>query len=401
MTDRIWQLRTMGVAELLDATIRLFRKNFLTFVAIVAVVQVPLLVINGLLSVPASQATQDMTTFNPYTFDPEIAGPEAPPQFFPSGFGRYFLWLGLQLLVSVVLGLVAMSLMTGAMAWAVSERYLDRPVTVGRAYRAVFRRWKSLLGGALLLLLVYIAIAIFGIVPCIGWLAVIPAALFAYTCLHFVPQAVMLEGQRAADGLKRSWYLAKPHFWRVLGILAVLWLFSMLVTSGPSLLVSYALVALSPSLLVRSLLGTAVSMLLSLLYLPIQYTGLTLVYYDLRMRQEGLDLELELEALARAPTSEAVEMGAIPAPAAPEPAGAGIIAGPAEAAHPLLPPAPLPREPFLNNRDWRNLAILLGVGLGIMALCCVLYFILIAAMTAVSAPFMERMMQMMTTTPLP
>jgi hypothetical protein len=380
-------LHPMRVAELLDATIRLFRKNFLTFVAIVAVIQVPVVVIEGLLSMQSSRAAIDTTGLNPYSFDPDTFDETSPMPALPSGLGRYYLWLGIDLLITAVLGLVATSLMTGAMAWTVSERYLNRPVTVGRAYRAVSRRWTSLLGGAVLLLLVGLAIGIFGIVPCIGWVAFLPVAAFAYTCLHFVPQAVMLEGQPATGALKRSWYLAKPHFWRVLGILVVLWLFSVLLTSGPSMLITYGIVAFSPSPVVSSLLGTTVSLVLSLLYLPIQYTCLTLVYYDLRMRQEGLDLEMELEAQ--------------PSPASDEMAETESIAGPAEAAHPLLPPPAPAREPFLNQRDWRNLAIVLGVGLGLLLLCFVLYFVAVMAIAAVINPSMRDIFQMMTTTALP
>ena len=368
-------LRPMRVAELLDATIRLYRKNFLTFVAIVAVIQVPLLVINGALSIPMAQATEEMASYDPYSFDPETFDPDAPPTFpFPSGFGRYFLWWSIQILVTATLGLVGSSLMTGALAWAVSERHLERPVTVGNAYRAVLRRWKPLLGAALLTLGLYILLYIFVFVPCIGQIVGIPALAFTYVCLRFVPQAVMLEEQRAADALRRSWYLTKPYFWRVLGIVALLWLFSMLITAGPSYIVSFGSAALPVSYVVRTLIITAVSAVLGLLYIPIRLAGETLVYYDLRVRAEGLDLEMELDALTA--DLEPVE--------------------------PALSAAPPAAEPFLSRRDWRNLAILAGVGLVIVILCCAVYFLVFMAIAAVTMPGMEQILQeMMTVTPLP
>ena len=381
-------LRPMSVAALLDATIRLYRKNFWTLVAIVAVVQVPALVIDGILSVPLSQASEEMLAWDPYTFDPGTYDPEAPPEFpLPPGFDRYFLWLGLQLLVGGILGMVASTLMTGALAWAVSERHLDRPITVGSAYRAVFRRWKSLFGAALLMLLIYIGLYVAFLVPCLGQLVALPALIFAYVCLRFVPQAVMLDGERASGSLGRSWYLTKPHFWRVLGIIALLWLLGMLITAGPSLIVNYGVVALSSSLLVRNLIATGVTAVLSLLYLPIRLTGETLVYYDLRVRQEGLDLEMELEALAPLPGyGEAEE----------------AVSLPGEVAQPSLPPASPAREPFLTGRDWRNLAILLAVGFGILLLCCAVYAVLVFALSALTAPFMRGIIDSLPTmTPLP
>lgn len=368
-------LRPMRVAELLDATIRLYRKNFLTFVAIVAIVQVPLLVINGALSFPMAQATEEMSTYDPYSFDPETYDPEAPPDFaFPPGLGRYFLWLGIQFLVSATLGLVGTSLMTGALAWAVSERHLQRPVTVGRAYRAVLRRWKPLLGAALLTLGLYFLLYIFVFVPCLGQIAGIPALAFTYVCLRFVPQAVMLDEQRAGEALRRSWYLTKPYFWRVLGIVALLWLFGILITAGPSYIANFGAAALPMSYVARTLLITAVSTLLSLLYVPIRLAGETLVYYDLRVRAEGLDLELELDAL-----TEDLAL-----------------------AEPALPAAPPAAEPFLSRRDWRNLAILAGVGLVILILCCAVYALVVMAISAVAMPAMEQILQeMMTVTLVP
>jgi len=378
----------MSVASLLDATIRLYRKNFWTLVAIVAIVQVPVLVIDGILSVPLSQASEEMLVFQPPAFDPGTYDPEDPPEFpLPPGFGSYFLWLGLQLLVGGILGLVATTLMTGALAWAVSERYLDRPIAVGPAYRAVFRRWKPLFGAALLTLLIYIGLYMAFLIPCLGQLVALPALIFAYVCLRFVPQAVMLDGERASGSLGRSWYLTKPHFWRVLGIIALLWLLGMLITAGPSLIINYGLVALSPSLILRNLIATGVTAVLSLLYLPIRLTGETLVYYDLRVRQEGLDLEMELEALP-------------PLPGYGEPEEA--VSLPAEAALPSLPPASPAREQFLTGRDWRNLAILLAIGFGILLLCCAVYAVLVFAMAAVTAPFMEGIIESLPTmTPLP
>lgn len=73
-----------------------------------------------------------------------------------------------------------------------------------------------------------------------------------------------------------------------------------------------------------------------------------------------------------------------------------------ESSQPSLPVAPIDREPFLTGRDWRNLAILFGVALGLVVVCCVLYLGLMALMMAVSMPLMEQMMENLPTlTPSP
>jgi hypothetical protein len=225
------------------------------------------------------------------------------------------------------------------------------------------------------------------LIPCLGQLVGLPALIFAYVCLRFVPQAVMLEGERASGSLGRSWYLTKPHFWRVLGIIALLWLLGLLLTAGPSLIINYGIVTLSPSLILRNLVATGVSAVLSLLYLPIRLTGETLVYYDLRVRQEGLDLEMELKALS--PLPEYAEAGE----------GATL---PVEDEQPSLPPASPAREQFLTGRDWRNLGILLAIGFVILLLCCAVYAFLVFAMAALTAPFMQGIIETLpTVTPPP
>jgi uncharacterized membrane protein YciS (DUF1049 family) len=195
----------------------------------------------------------------------------------------------------------------------------------------------------------------------------------------------MLEEQSATASLRRSWYLTKPHFWRVLGIVALLALLGLLITAGPSYLVSYGVLALQASYVVRTLISTAVSAILSLLYVPIRLTGETLIYYDLRVRAEGLDLEMELDALTGEMAPEAAE---------------DILALDPDTAPPVV--ASSAREPFLTGRDWRNLAILLGVGLGLFIICCALYFLLVTVIGMLGMPMMEQMMEeIMTVTPVP
>jgi hypothetical protein len=205
--------------------------------------------------------------------------------------------------------------------------------------------------------------------------------LFSYTCLRFALQSVMLEDRRAGESLRRSWYLVKPHFWRVFGMIFLLWLLSVVITAGPSMLVNYGLLALQPSFLVQLLISTVLSTLLTLLYTPIRLTGETLIYYDLRVRQEGLDLEMEAEALGLSAAEEllgpslAFEDDLDVAPVETEPAGVAD-----------LPPVTPPGESFLIGRDWKNLLILLGVGLGLILLCVAAYVALMGALMALTGP---------------
>jgi hypothetical protein len=76
----------------------------------------------------------------------------------------------------------------------------------------------------------------------------------------------------------------------------ILTLFNQLIVAGPStlfnLILRYALQDQSSQnlLMFRILVGGLVSMAISLFYLPLQLTAITLMYFDLRVRTEGFDL---------------------------------------------------------------------------------------------------------------
>jgi hypothetical protein len=87
----------------------------------------------------------------------------------------------------------------------------------------------------------------------------------------------------------------------VFGFALVLLVFGWVVVGGPALLTSFLLSLLIPENLASDpatagqltlAIQTLVSLVFRLLYLPLQLTCLTLLYFDLRVRSEGLDLML-------------------------------------------------------------------------------------------------------------
>jgi len=63
------------------------------------------------------------------------------------------------------------------------------------------------------------------------------------------------------------------------------YIFSFVAASNPESLEQYTLLS--------TVIQTLVTMIFSLLYLPLQLTAMTVVYFDLRVRSEGLDLALQ------------------------------------------------------------------------------------------------------------
>ena len=147
-------LRALRLGELLDQAIRLYRRNFLTFIGIIAVVYVPLMILQTISSTWLSSSLIN------------ISAVQSPEEIFSDS--SY--WLGL--LSTVVLGFLQIILVqgiaNGALTRAVADNYLGRKTNILDAYRGIRKSWISLLGALLLLGLVFFVAAFWSIIPCIG-----------------------------------------------------------------------------------------------------------------------------------------------------------------------------------------------------------------------------------------
>jgi hypothetical protein len=132
--------------------------------------------------------------------------------------------------------------------------------------------------------------------------AIVIVAWFAVRLL-LVPAALALEGARLWPSVKRIWLLTRGSFWRTLGIYLlatiIVWVISQAIAFPISIVAS-----LIPGLSGASM-GTllVVSVFTGLVGAAIQTIFLggvaALLYIDLRMRREGLDVQLTAAAAER------------------------------------------------------------------------------------------------------
>jgi membrane-anchored glycerophosphoryl diester phosphodiesterase (GDPDase) len=144
------------------------------------------------------------------------------------------------------------------------------------------------------------------------------AVLWAWlgTKLAFVPAAIVLERLPVRAAIARSWRLTRRSFWRVFGILllvaAMIYIATQIVSTPVSLVLflSTSLVdptgasSSSPDALLGAMTGTtvavyAVTSIVQGIGLVVQSATSSLLYLDLRMRREGLDLQLARYVEAR------------------------------------------------------------------------------------------------------
>ena len=232
-------------------------------------------------------------------------------------------------MVGALLTALATTILTGLLIVAVSRSVLGRIATPGEVWERTRGRILPLIGQTLLITLITLVadmiIAIIGIAliaivtsfimgsdPGVG--AIIAALLVAFALavllffavvflivrLSLAPAALMLENTGVVEGIGRSWALTRGSFWRVLGILVLAGLITGIVNGMLSFglglifgVVALGLPAAQPLVTALTMLLTSI---LSALVLPFTAAVTALTYIDLRMRGEGLDVELRQAA---------------------------------------------------------------------------------------------------------
>ena len=308
-------LRPMTVGDILDQSFSLYRKNFVTLAGIVAILHVPLMVLQIIGSLLFGvQSTTPFGRFGSGSF---------PQSQTPAVLGG----LGILALTAIV-ALVAQVFETSALSVVVSERLLGNTITLRQAYGRALSRWRGLIvmllitGGATLVLFAIIFVPFLILAVMVGLLGgtgsnaatggLLGALIVCVSCvafpivligiysvsvrLLFAPQAIVLEKLGGLDGLRRSWRLVRGSFWRVLGITLMVGFLVAIIGTGPAYVIAIVANVL-PFPAAGVILNAASQALLTIVVLPLQFAAITLLYYDLRIRKEGFDLQLMAQQL--------------------------------------------------------------------------------------------------------
>lgn len=286
-------LRPLSVADLIDEIFRLYRRNFGLFLAIAALPFLPAVILLtvglALLGSVVSRSRGEAFTFTPAVTTGSLT-----------------------LVLSGIAFVIAFPILTGGLAHAVAQRYLGRPTTVRASLQTGGRFFGRLLGGALLLGLAVLLVfcvpigLVAGLALATGvaaWWALlflaVPLAIVLAVWLiatwAFWTQAIVLEGTGILAGLRRSAQLVSGSRWRVIGIYLLLQVIQVVLVAIPSTFASGLQAALPPN--IGLALSNLISTIFTMLLYPISLGTFTLLYFDLRVRKEGLDLALAAERL--------------------------------------------------------------------------------------------------------
>ena len=344
-------LRPLGITEILDGAFTAIRWNPKTILVASAVVAIAANVMSALAQYLLERSAQPIVV---------NSGSGAPT------FHVHTLVLAVVLVcLDVAIAVLGNTILTGVLTVTVGQAVLGRKETLGSAWRMARGRIWPLIGTVLLVAVLIVlgwalvagvsvgaAVAIAagahqtGVGILVGVLGCITATVFAvitFVRWSLAVPAVMLESSGPVASLRRSWRLVRRSSWRVWWALVLTELIAGIanaVMKAPFEVAGGVSTLALTSQAHASALGLAISavggILANTLTAPLIAGVVVLLYTDLLMRREGLDIRLQAAAASGA-------AGYPSAPGYPSAAGTGGAAD-ATWASPAGP-AGQPRQP--------------------------------------------------------
>ncbi len=286
-TSETSKLQPMRVGDILDTTFSLYRKHFLMFLGLTSIYFFGLLLeysLRGFITEKTQKAL-------------------------------------ISTLAAMPFAIVSM----GGVVFASATIYLGNDTTSGASLRQVFRRFFPMLWSHLIwrltlaisfvsfttLLLLIVRRNIIGMLV----LFVFPFSICIYymVCWVFYMPIVLLEEPRVMYALRRSSELVRSKWWQILGILILILLASYAIAIIFKLSLGFILIftKLAGNTDLRNIVKwsiletvldsdnflfyaimTCIDLIMTALVFPIWVIGVTLLYFDRRVRKEGYDIEL-------------------------------------------------------------------------------------------------------------
>ena len=232
--------RPLGFTELFDEVFDLYKKHFLLLVGVATVVQLPF------------------------------------------AFAFYAL-RHVSFMFSMWLWSPINAIQAGAALWAISRCYLEETASVVDSYLAVMRRLFPLI----------IATFIVNVMMMVGFVLCIIPGIIVLFWTAFVSEVVMLEGMGYYGAIERSRSLVKDEYGRVFLVALIAIIASTLIAWLVQMPYQW-FVHHTFRLFVKStgLLDRVVAALAESISYPVCTTATVLLYYDIRVRKEGFDIEM-------------------------------------------------------------------------------------------------------------
>jgi hypothetical protein len=262
------RLRPLEIGDLLDETFRMYRRHFVLFAGLSVILSIPTAALSGY---------SYFALFNGFlrqTSPGQFASSSQPPNL------AFLETLLVTYGIGALINLALVPFIYGAVTYAACESALGRPVTASGVLMGVLRRYFALLGYWVLIGLMLI---LFCLIPLwiwiwVGWAVVMPV--------------MFVENVGIGAAMGRSWRLIEGRWWRTFLIIFLLFVVREVVriALGAFLALAQALLQLLFPTIVILWLTAATTVIVDSLVNPVIQIAIVLIYFDLRVRKEGLDL---------------------------------------------------------------------------------------------------------------
>jgi hypothetical protein len=306
-------LRPLSVGDILSGAFTLIRRNPVATLGIAAIIEILSGIVTTILSWSEERLTHQLQqTINANPGNGTAAG-HALGHFF-GGFVPYFF-------LTLVITLIVESILTGMLTGALGRGLIGDKITIGEAWRIA--RVGSVIAISLLILVIVAApwlvlgLLVFGLAAAkvtagavllgvVGSIGLIIVTIWIAVRLIVAVPAVVLEQASPVRALRRSWQLVQGNWWRMFGIYlltgVVVTVIAFIIeipftfvrgeiSGGGSPLTGLASTA-APNL-IAIIVGGIGGVIATTITRPISAGVIVLLYADLRMRKEGLDLVLQ------------------------------------------------------------------------------------------------------------
>ena len=292
-------LRPLGVGEILDGAFASIRRNPKAVLGLAAVVMTISAVISAIIT---------RTLLNLGVLNLPTPGQQLTPAQATHLVGRIVAVVVPAFGLALLLTFIVQAILAGLLAPIIARAVSGQQISAADAWRATRPRLPSLLLATLLVLLAGLGpLLIVGLIVGVAFVAGAPAAVYAVlallglvalvltiwfsTMLSLVTPVVVLENESPGRALARSWRLVTRSFWRVFGITLLAGLI-VAIAGGILQLPFTFLGAVSGSGIVATVILVIGTIAAGTVTRPITAGVTVLLYVDMRMRKEGLDLAL-------------------------------------------------------------------------------------------------------------
>ncbi len=276
------ELRPLSVGEILDVALKIWRRHFPALARIVLFVVTPVQVLSSLLLASALPNSENI--FDPSAFDPDTNTTTG--AFDGGDAAAFFAALGLITLLSG-LGFV---LSSAAALRAITVAYLGGTPDWKESLRLALSRL-----GSLVWLSIVMGVGVtLGFALCLGpgiWLSVAWSLAFA---------ALVAEDLSGTRALGRSFNLVRGRWWATFGVLLIAFLLNAVVDQIVSIPFAIGSFFAEDSV-VGFTLSAVANVISDVITTPFVAAVFVLVYFDLRVRKEGFDLQLLAQAMGPLP----------------------------------------------------------------------------------------------------